>query len=83
MMAITMKAKFRVVSVEDCGSGKKVTFGAVGKSGPYPDDGSDDDNSYAKWTPSAHLEMHILNPALFDKFEPGAKFHATFSPAAE
>lgn len=77
----TMRAKFVVENVEKSETGERVYFRAVGKSSAYPEDGSDEDNSFAKFTPSAELSIFIANPALFGQFEPGQKFYADFSPA--
>lgn len=48
----------------------------------YPADGSDEDNTYAKWSPGANLSINIANPALWDKFKVGDKFYVDFTPAA-
>lgn len=77
----TMRAKFQVSNVEKFEGCERVSFRAVGKSGAYPADGSDEDNSFAKWTPSAELTMTITNPALHGQFEVGQKFYADFTPA--
>lgn len=76
----TMRAKFQVSSVEKFASSEKVKFTAVGKT-PYPEDGSDEDNTYAKFSPAASCEIHIANPALFGKFAPGDKFYVDFTAA--
>lgn len=49
----------------------------------YPADGSDDDNTYAKFSPSGELSLHIANPALLGKIEPGQKFYLVFTPAPQ
>lgn len=78
----TMRAKFVVNGVtKHEGGNETVTMAAVPKSTAYPEDGSDEDNSFAKWSPSAHLSIHIANPALHGKFEQGQKFYADFTPA--
>ncbi|WP_204367562.1 hypothetical protein [Janthinobacterium sp. HH01] len=46
-----------------------------------PPDGSDEDNSFARWTPSAELTMTINNPDLLGKFKVGDKFYVDFTPA--
>jgi len=78
-----MRAKFLVTGVEVQRGADIVKFTAVGPTGTYPEDGSDEDNSYAKWSPSADLQITIANPALFGKLRPGQKFHADFSEAPE
>lgn len=80
----TMRAKMRVASVTKYGeptSQVNLTFAAVGKSTGYPADGSDEDNTFARYTPNASLQMSIQNPALLDKFEEGQKFYVDFTPA--
>ena len=58
-----------------------LAFAAVGKSDGYPADGSDEDNSFARWTPNAAIQMTIQNPALLDKFKEGQTFYIDFTPA--
>ena len=62
-------------------SSETLHFHGVAKSNGYPVDGSDEDNTFAKWTPSINLQMHVTNPALFGKFEPGQKFYVDFTSA--
>jgi len=47
----------------------------------YPDDGSDEDNTYAKFSPGAYLSINIANPELFGQFEVGQKYYVDFIPA--
>ena len=88
-MTTTMRAKLQVGSVfpnRNSQTGEPVSetlrFHGVAKRGCYPSDGSDEDNTFAKWSPSVNLEIQITNPALFGKFEPGQKFYVDFTPAA-
>jgi hypothetical protein len=75
-----MRAKMKVNSVEQLeGGSEKLKMSAVCKSGTYPADGSDEDNSFACWTPSASLEMHVSNPALAGQIKPGQKFNVDFT----
>ena len=77
----TMRAKFVVTSVERFPSSEKLKFTAFSKSGGYPEDGSDEDNTYAKYSPQASCEIYVANPALFGKFEPGKKYYVDFTEA--
>lgn len=77
-----MRAKMYVESVTKVAGAELLKFRAVGKSGGYPADGSDEDNTYAKYSPSAVLELTVANPALHGKFEPGQKYYVDFTPAA-
>ena len=41
-------------------------------------DGSDENNTYAKWTPTAELTMTVNNPALLGKIRPGEEYYLDF-----
>lgn len=83
-----MRAKVRVGYVKQFtdAEGKvvqeEVTFFAVGKT-PYPEDGSDENNTFAKWSPQAKFEINIANPALFGKYEVGQEHYVDFAPALQ
>jgi hypothetical protein len=47
----------------------------------YPADGSDEDNTYAKFSPSGELSLSIVNPVLIGKIQPGQKFYLDFTLA--
>ncbi len=82
----TMRAKLKVTSVTKGPAGfdphERLTFSAVYKDGAYPADGSDEDNTFSKFTPQAELSMVIQNPALLGKFETGQKFYVDFTPVS-
>jgi len=76
-----MRAKLQIASItQHAGGNETLKFHAVSASS-YPADGSDEDNTYAKYSPSASLEITIANPALHGKFEAGQKFYVDFTPA--
>lgn len=87
-----MRAKMRVSKVErvtatagpDAGktTSETVAFQCVCKSDGYPPDGTDENNSFARWTPYGEARYGITNPALFDKFEEGQTYYVDFTPAA-
>jgi len=81
----TMRAKLKVTSVTKGPEGfdphERLTFAAVCKDGSYTSDGSDEDNTFSKFTPQADLSMVIQNPALIGQFEVGQKFYVDFTPA--
>lgn len=81
-LAPSMRAKLRVGSVVPSGEGEIVQFHAVSKSDGYPADGSDENNTYAKWSPQADFTLNVQNPALLGKHVPGAEFYVDFTPAA-
>lgn len=80
-----MRAKMRVGAVLPCGmDGNKVTqekvyFHAVAAS-QYPNDGADENNTFAKYTPSAELNILIANPSLIGGFSVGDTFYVDFMP---
>jgi len=82
-----MRAKFQIHSVRrnldhkgEVGS-ETVDMSPVCKSGAYPADGSDEDNTFAKFSPSGSLSLTVANPALMGQFKPGQKFYCDFTPA--
>lgn len=79
---ITMRAKMEVTNVKVSLEADEVTFRAVCKSEAYPEDGSDENNSFAKFSPSADLTMAIANPALHGKLRPGQQYYVDFTPAS-
>lgn len=54
-----------------CGS---AAFGANGES---------EDNTFARYTPSAALTLTLNNPDLLGKFKPGQKFYLDFTESVE
>lgn len=83
----TMRAKMQVHGLKENKSAAgvvesiNVILYPVSKDSGYPADGSDEDNNFARWTPSGELKLLIQNPALFDKLPVGAKFYVDFTPA--
>lgn len=80
---VTMRAKMAVNGVErwENGEGETLLFAAVAKTEGYPEGGTDENNTFARFTPSANLSMGIQNPDLFGKFETGDEFYVDFTPA--
>lgn len=82
-----MRAKVRIGSIIPFGptDGKPttevVTFHGVSKNGPYPADGLDENNSFARFSPSVDFKISIANPALIGTFEVGQTFYCDFIPA--
>lgn len=77
----TMRAKLQVSSVTPVGNpgeGEDLSFHGVSKTDGYPEDGLDEDNTFAKFSPSVDLKISVRNPALFGKFHPGQKFYVDF-----
>ena len=76
-----MRAKLRVSNVEPFDGGENLSFSAVCKSEGYPEDGSDENNTFARFTPTAELTMTVNNPNLLGKFTEGQEFYVDFTPA--
>lgn len=82
-----MRAKLAVGFVQEhfygndgAKSGETLNMHAVAAP-KYDVDGLDEDNSYAKWSPSANLSINIANPDLFGQFKVGDKFYVDFTKA--
>lgn len=85
------RCKVRVESVKLFGSdgsnhtAEEVQMRAVGGSkvnkDGYPSDGSDEDNTYAKFSPSADFRLYVANPVLFGQFKPGQKYYVDLTLA--
>lgn len=79
-----MRAKMVVSKVDQHSKeSETLTFAAVCKADGYPDDGSDENNTFARWTPSADLTMTVNNPALIGGFKEGEEYYLDFTPVAE
>lgn len=82
-----MRAKMRVTEVRQhrlangdlCG--ETLHFSAVSRDDGYPDDGSDEDNTYARFSPMADLKIEVHNPNLYERFSVGQKFYVDFTEA--
>lgn len=76
-----MRAKLRLHHVDRRYEGfETLHFHAVAAS-RYPEDGSDENNTYAKFSPSAVLQLTVANPALLGKFSEGEEFYVDFTKA--
>lgn len=69
-----MRAKFRLQSVTDYGNQKRLEFNAVTS-------GSDENKSWAKFTPSGRIEMMVDNLPAVEGFSPGDEFYLDFTRA--
>ncbi len=81
-MSTFMRAKLKINRIEQHGTSETLHFNAVCAKA-YPGDGSDEDNTFAKFTPNATLAISITNPALVGQFKPGEAYHVDFTPVAE
>lgn len=77
----TMRAKVVVTRVERIQGAENLTMNPVCKSSSYGTDGLDEDNTFAKFSPSGEFKLMVTNPALHGQFNPGDKFYVDFTPA--
>ena len=76
-----MRAKMFISKIDKFSeTAEAVHFYAVGPSS-YPEDGSDENNTYAKFSPGAELNITICNPALLGQFKVGDMFYVDFTEA--
>lgn len=83
----SMRAKLRIYNVKEwfhevngvnTKTQETLYFNAVGAP-RYEGDGADENNTYARFTPSADLTIQVANPALFDQFKAGQVFYVDFT----
>ncbi len=78
----SMRAKMKINFIDKRYEGfETLYFNPVSKSGSYPQDGSDENNTYAKFSPSGMLTLTIANPALLNKFNIGEEYYLDFTLA--
>ena len=71
----------KISGIQQFTDSQRLTLNAVGKDGAYPEDGTSEDNTFARWTPQADMTMTINNPNLLGQFEEGQKFYIDFTRA--
>ena len=80
-----MRAKVRITGIkpypeEGDATQETLTFNFPAKDGAYPADGSDEDQQFARWSPSGSLSLTVANPNLLGKFAVGDTFYLDFVP---
>lgn len=81
-----MRAKMSVNTVTPYGepvTQENLSFSAVTGTDPFGPKGESEDNTYARYTPMASLNMTINNPELLGQFKVGDRFYVDFTPADE
>lgn len=75
---MTVRAKFRVSSVEDFGQSKQLKLNAVyeGSLGE-----NEENRRFTKATPNGEIKMTVDNPYASDQFAPGQEWYVTFERA--
>lgn len=81
MAAMRAKVKLHHVDRQFLANGQETLhFHAVAAS-RYSEDGSDENNTYAKFSPSCSIQLTVANPALLGKFKEGEEYYLDFTPA--
>jgi hypothetical protein len=80
-----MRAKVRITGIKNYPyegepTQQTLEFNFPAKSGAYPADGSDEDQSFARFSPAGALSLTVANPALVGKFALGDTFYLDFVP---
>lgn len=75
-----MRAKLKIDSITQYETYEQFKFRAVGQRGSYDEKGSDEDNTYANYTPTAELSMTVTNPQVLGKYHAGQEFYVDFTP---
>jgi len=88
-MTTNMRAKVRVGSCipyrnQETGDtiNETLVFHGVAKNDGYPADGSDENNTFSKYSPSVNFSIVVANAALFGKFASGDTYYVDFTPAS-
>jgi hypothetical protein len=79
MSKVTMRCKVQVQRVDRGVGCDHVYANPVAKSGTYPADGHDEDNTFAKFSPGGEFKLDIANPNLLGVIEPGDKFYVDWT----
>lgn len=80
MAAMRAKMKINHIDRRNAEAGfETLYFNPVSRSDRYPEDGSDENNTYAKFSPSGMLSLTIANPALLGKFNEGEVYYLDFT----
>ena len=86
MTTVKMRAKVKVGNVmpmlDQYGriTQEKLSLCGVAKNNGYPKDGSDEDNTFARFSPQVDFTLMIANPALLGTFQNGDTFYVDFTP---
>lgn len=78
-MSHPMRAKVVLNRVEQYATSERLVFNPV-PAKSYGADGADEDNTYAKFSPSGEFQLQVMNPNLLGQFKPGEKYYVDFTP---
>jgi len=79
-----MRAKFRIshIDQQNLQHGQETLYMHPVAASKYPADGSDENNTYAKFSPSGQLQLTIQNPALIGNFAVNEEYYLDFTKAS-
>lgn len=75
-----MRAKVKITSIVQHETHEDMTMNPV-YANSYPDDGVDENNSFARFTPSGEIKLTVNNPDLRGKFNAGDEYYVDFQKA--
>lgn len=79
-----MRAKMQIGSIEVFNGGAEtLNLNCVTGNKPFGPEGENEDNTFARYSPSGSMKLTITNPFLAGKFKPGQKFYLDFTEAPE
>lgn len=76
-----MRAKMQVQGVNPTSETSQDVFLTAVSEQPFGPNGESEDNTFARWTPCATLNLTINNPDLMGKLKAGQKFYVDFTEA--
>lgn len=77
-----MRAKMKINHIDKRHEGYETLYmNPVARNSAYPADGADENNTYAKFSPSGMLSLTIANPDLLGKFQEGEEYYLDFTKA--
>lgn len=79
-MSSTMRAKVKLNHLQPHQGAEVLVFNPVCPPKGYPIDGLDEDNTFAKFSPSGQFTITITNPALLGRFIVGETYYVDFTP---
>lgn len=76
-----MRAKMKINHIERRFEGQETLYLNAVSASQYPEDGSDENNTYAVFSPSGMVSLTIANPALLGKFAKDEEYYLDFTKA--
>lgn len=76
-----MRAKMKINHIDKRHQGYETLYFNPVAASRYPEDGSDENNTFAKYTPSGMLSLTVANPALLGQFAEGEEYYLDFTKA--